>query len=316
MKTTQKLAALGLALLMTLCFALAEETQLPELPEGVVPVTWEPSAEHLIIGTEEARALYERIVAEDYPTMEELTASPVVAQIDALSAYYIAMYGNTLEIDTPERAALREDVKAQYLATGSARTASIDENGKHHYVYDGPLQQGFQMELVLGLPASGKSTFVTDPDSEAMGAFILDCDMVKELLPEFQETFGCAADAVHFESFYIMDQAMQEFLTGDLKGTNVILPIVATDLNELMETYIRPFEEAGYRVKVKFCHAEPNESAARVIMRSLSTGRIIRSFVAFGFGYAPEEVYNELSTMINSYGEPYGYEEEELAPAA
>ena len=36
-----------------------------------------------------------------------------------------------------------------------------------------------------------------------------------------------------------------------------------------------------------------------------------------GFGYGPEEVYNELASMINSNGEPYGYDvEEALAPAA
>jgi len=35
--------------------------------------------------------------------MEELKANPVVAQLDALSAYYKAMYGNTVEINTPER---------------------------------------------------------------------------------------------------------------------------------------------------------------------------------------------------------------------
>ncbi len=53
-------------------FAAAEEAPLPELPEGVRPVTWEVSPDHLMIETEEARALYEQITAGDYPTMEEL----------------------------------------------------------------------------------------------------------------------------------------------------------------------------------------------------------------------------------------------------
>ncbi len=83
--------------------AEAPAAALPELPEGVLPVTWDVSADHLMIETEEARELYERIVAEDYPSMEELRAHPVVAQLDALSAYYKALYGNTADIDTPER---------------------------------------------------------------------------------------------------------------------------------------------------------------------------------------------------------------------
>jgi len=304
---------------MTICgTAAAEKAELPELPEGVVPVTWEPSPEHLIIETEEARALYERIVAGDYPTMEELKASPVVAQLDALSDYYKAVYGNTMEISTPEREALREEIKEQFLSIGSARIAGVNpRTNKVRYSYDGPLSYDYQMILVLGLPASGKSSYLVDPISTVMGGFILDCDTVKELIPEFRETYGCAADAVHFESFEIMHRAMQEFLTGKMKGANVLLPIVASDLDELMETYIKPFEEAGYRVKAIFREAAPNEAAARVIMRDLATGRIINSAVAFSFGDKPEEVYNELSTMINSKGETYGFsEEEELEPAA
>ena len=115
----------------------------------------------------------------------------------------------------------------------------------------------------------------------------------------------------------IFDEAIKVFLAGDMKGTNAVLPIVGTDLDELMEKYIKPFEEAGYNVKVKFREAEPNEAAARVVMRELEGGQLINSAVAFNFGAGVADVYEELKDMINSYGEPYGYEEEEeLVPAA
>ena len=211
MKTNQRLFALVLALLMSLCVALAgmavaeaaeeagqesdvavdepaegaanDEAEADDaaaaLPEGVVPVTWEVTPEHPMIDTDEARALYQQFLAGDYLSMEELVANPVVQQLDALSAYYKSIYGNTADIDTPEREALREELKDWFLTLGSARTESVDENGKHHYVYDGPLNRDYQMILALGLPASGKSTFIADPDSEAMGAFILDPDVIK-----------------------------------------------------------------------------------------------------------------------------------------
>ena len=175
----------------------------------------------------------------------------------------------------------------------------------------------YQFELVLGLPASGKSTRIVDPDSEAMGAFILDPDVIKAELPEYKESHGAGADAIHFEGMNIFNEAIKAFTEGDMKGVNAILPIVSSDLDDLMETYIRPFEAAGYNVKVKFKDAEPNEAAARVVMRELRGGQLINSAVAFSFGYGPEEVYNELASMINSNGEPYGYDvEEALAPAA
>lgn len=308
---------LALALMpMTLAAGIAEEAA-AALPEGVVPVTWEVTPEHPMIDTDEARALYQRIRADDYPTMEELLADPVVAQLDALAAYYKSLYGNTVEINTPEREALREDILKHFLALGSARTESVDENGKHHYVYDGPLNRDFQMELVLGLPASGKSTLVADPDSEAMGAFILDPDVIKAMLPEYIESHGAAADAVHFEGMALFQRSFTEFLTGDMKGVNIVLPIVGTDLEEMLQQFILPFEAAGYNVKARFCPAKENEAAARVVMRELAGGQLINSAVAFNFGEGPENVYNALKDRINAKGEPYGYEEEAtLAPAA
>ena len=287
------------------------------LPEGVVPVTWEVSEDHLMIEGEEARALYERLVARDYLTIEELKANHVVAQLDALSAYYKALYGNTADIDTPERDALRQEIAEQFLGMGSARTDHLNEEGYPVYVYDGPLKSEYQFELVLGLPASGKSTRIVDPDSEAMGAFILDPDVIKAELPEYKESHGAGADAIHFEGMNIFNEAIKAFTEGDMKGVNAILPIVSSDLNDLMETYIRPFEAAGYNVKVKFREAKPNEAASRVVMRELRGGQLINSAVAFSFGDEVEAVYRELAAMINSKGEPYGYEvEEALAPAA
>ena len=319
---TRRILTMLLALLLaTVGACLAETAEAVDpaslLPEGVVPVTWEVSEDHLMIEGEEARALYERIVSGDYPTMEELRANPVVAQLDALSAYYKALYGNTADIDTPERKALREEILARFLSLGSARTDHLDENGFPVYVYDGPMKQEYWMELVLGLPASGKSTRIVDPDSEAMGAFILDPDVIKAELPEYKESHGAGADSIHFEGMVIFAEAVRAFTEGDMKGTNAIIPIVSSDLNELMDNYIHPFEEAGYTVKVVFREAEPNAAAARVVMRELRGGQLINSAVAFSFGYGPEEVYNVLAPMTNARGETYGYDvEEALAPAA
>ena len=326
MKTKLLMFLLVLALMLTgFCLAETTATEGAEqavdpaslLPEGVVPVTWDVSADHLMIEGEEARALYERFIEGDYLTMEELKANHVVAQLDALSAYYKALYGNTADIDTPERDALRKEITEQFLSLGSARTDHLDEHGFPVYVYDGPLKSEYQFELVLGLPASGKSTRIVDPDSEAMSAFILDPDVIKAELPEYKESHGAGADAIHFESMNIFNEAIKAFTEGDMKGVNAILPIVSSDLNDLLETYIRPFEAAGYNVKVKFREAKPNEAASRVVMRELQGGQLISSAVAFSFGDEVEAVYRELAAMINSKGEPYGYEvEEALAPAA
>ena len=194
---------------------------------------------------------------------------------------------------------------------GSADSVFDSATERYSYVYDGELEKGFKMELVLGLPASGKSTRVSDPDSEEMNAFILDVDIIKSMIPEYIGSHGAGADAIHFEGMLIFNEAVKEFLEGDMKGTNVILPIVAVDLDDLFENYIEPFEAAGYDVRAKFCDAEPNESLARVIMRELGDGgQLINSAVVSSFGYAPKEVYEELAPMTNAQGNLYGLEED------
>lgn len=64
-------------------------------------------------------------------------------------------------------------------------------------------------------------------------------------------------------------------------------------------------------MKAKFCPAKENKAAARVVMRELAGGQLIRSDVAFNFGAGPENVYNERKDRINACGEPYGFVEED-----
>ena len=273
------------------------------LEPGVVPITWVPSPDNLVIKTEEAKNLFQQIKEGKYPSLIELIDNPVISQIDSLSDYYKELYGNTADIQTPERLKLRKEILDKFLSIGSARKT---EKG---YIYDGPLEKGFQMELVLGLPAAGKSTRVTDPDSEKTKSFILDCDVIKDMIPEFIESHGGAADAVHLESMLIMDMAREELVNGKMKGTNLILPLVADDFDTLMSSYIKPFEEAGYNIRAKFLPCEINASMSRNIARELETGRIINSSVVFSFGEKPEEVYKILAPMINSKGFPYAIED-------
>ena len=299
----------------------------------VVPFSWQPSPDHLCIDTDEAREVYTRIINGDYFEVEELKNHNIVKQLDAISEYYRNKYGDTSKINTPERQELRKKIIKDFLAIGSAQPmAEQSRQPAEHlggqlmkrvkYSFTGPFKKEFKLELVLGLPAVGKSTYVVNPHSDKLDAFILDCDVIKELLPEYQESFGGAADAVHFESFAIRDKAMKEFLEGELKGRNIILPRVTTDFDGLMEKYIKPFEHAGYDVRAVYVDIPEKISVNRNVKRQLDSGRVFRSDVAFSFGEKPREVYERLKDMINSKGKPYGQpfeeveEEEEIEKAA
>lgn len=105
------------------------------LDPGVVPITWKPSPDHLIIESEEAKKLYTQIKSGNYPTLFDLLDNTVISQIDSLSNYYKELYGNTAEIETPERKNLRLEILNKFLAIGSSRKT---DKG---YVYDGPLKK-------------------------------------------------------------------------------------------------------------------------------------------------------------------------------
>lgn len=111
--TLKKLFSVAMALLvicvMTATVFAASKSDSAELPKGVVPLTWQPTPQNLALKTPEARKLYYQIKkANRYPSMKELKNSPVVAQLDALSNYYLTIYGNTADINTPERQELRD----------------------------------------------------------------------------------------------------------------------------------------------------------------------------------------------------------------
>ncbi|MBR1593041.1 MAG: hypothetical protein IJ666_08565 [Ruminococcus sp.] len=275
-----------------------ENLQTYPLPDGVVPVTWQPSPSHLIIDTDESRELYARIKSGSYPTIEELTENNTILQIDELSMYYLSLYGNTFYTDTPERTKLREDIKNQFLSSGSART----DGG--NITYDGELERNYQIELIVALPSSER-TKISDTDSEEMKAFILDDIFIKQLIPEFQESHGCASDAVLYECSSIMDEAAGEFLDGDMKGINLVYPVMSKDLNDLTKNYIKPFEKAGYNVRIIFAEREENIAVSRCIAYELETGNIISSVLMFAYSSKLSELYEQLCLMYNSYGEPY-----------
>ncbi len=275
------------------------------LPAGVAPVTWAPSSEKLMIQNEEAKALYDRIISGDYPTFEDLKKSPVIAWLDSLSAYYKDIYGSTVDINTPEREKLREELLKKFLSRGSAESSTDAKTGKKTYKNTGALKKDYKMELVLGLPASGKSSTVVNPDSEEMGAFILDPDDLKATIPEYVESHGAGADAIHFEGMMVTDSAIKEFTEGTKKGVNAIIPLVESSVDNLLEKYIRPFEAAGYEVTAKYVDVPVNVSMARNVARELEGGQLINSAVVFSFGDGPRKAYDELIKLKNIKGNSY-----------
>jgi hypothetical protein len=264
-------------------------------------LTKSPKNGKLVINSPEAVELYDRIKSGNYLSYEELLNNPVVKQMDKLSAQYDAKYGSTIDKNTPERKKSREEWKREFLKAGSF--TGKDASGKD--IFNGSVKRGYKMVIAIGLPASGKSTGIANPDSRETGAFVFDSDEVKKLIPEYKETNGGAANSVHKESKDILAKARDEFLTGGRKGDNLVVPVIGENLNDLRVKWIMPFEAAGYDVEVRYQDADPIESANRVISRAIATGRIIPSRVVLNYKDKPRGVYEELKKLKGKGGKPY-----------
>ncbi len=165
---------------------------------------------------------------------------------------------------TPERVSLQEDIREELMGLGSA---VIDKDGKTSYT--GAIKQEKRLDIVIGPPAAGKSSALADWLSQANGSRVLDSDMVKERLPEYEG--GLNSGYLHNESRYIWQRMMYEAAEN---GDNVVLPVVGGSLSSAQKN-ISLFEDAGYTVNVHFVTLERGKTLSRALGRFLFQGRYI-----------------------------------------
>lgn len=278
----------------------------PKNPDCSEGINYKGEKVGLTVQTKEAQQFYNDVSSGKLKSIEELKNDPVVQQLDSVSQECTeALGGETILDESPERQQLREEIKTEFLNNGSAR---LDDDG--NYVYDGEIKKEHKACVVIGLPAVGKSTLV-DPMSQEQGMFVLDNDMVKEMIPEFAATGGAAANAVHRESGIIQKNALNEFLNGDRNGDNLAIPIIGDNPKKVMDKYITDLESVGYDVEVKYVGGDPQVSCNRVVSRAVETGRIIQSKVVFDYGTKPAESYEWFKNQKGKNGKPYVREEKE-----
>ena len=174
----------------------------------------------------------------------------------------------TLEINTPERIKLREDIAAELYGKGA--------KNKNKQAY-----------IVIGAPASGKSS-LADPLAEKTGSLIIDSDMAKERLPEFIESNGKRADQVHTESQHIANKVLEVAIE---QGDNILLPIVGKSENSIMDRY-NMLKDAGYDVHLRLVYLPLEKTVERAVNRYRETGRLVPlDYVVNEVGYKPLQNY-------------------------
>lgn len=275
----------------------------PVDPEHSTGINYKGHEVGLKIQSAEAQKLFNRLQDKnDRVSMDELRNSPVVRELDEISDRVTeAIGGFTVNINTPEREELRQEIRERFLSLGSAR---IDPETGKTVAFDGEVRREHKCVVYTGLPAAGKSS-VVDPLSQETGAFVFDNDTIKGMIPEFEATGGAAAGAVHKESSKIQKACLREFMKGGSRnGDNIAYPTIGEDSEDLLDK-IHMFEEAGYEVEVRCLNAPAEMSVGRAVARGIETGRIIHSSVIMKYGDGPTVAYHALEKYDQEHGTKY-----------
>lgn len=157
----------------------------------------------------------------------------------------------TINIKTPERNTLRNALANISYGEG----ASIKEK---------------RIDLVLGPPASGKSSKLVDPLAKKYGSIIIDSDKIKELSPEYKN--GIGSQALHKESSLIADEMILEKALSN--NDNIVFPRLGKN-SKKMEILIDKLSEYGYQVHLHYMDLPIDKAVERAIKRFNETGRFI-----------------------------------------
>jgi len=166
---------------------------------------------------------------------------------------------------------------------------------KGNDVFGGKVKQEKRLDIVMGLPGSGKSTVVVNPLSKEFGSIVVDSDRVKTRL-------ASPADAmkVHDLSSDITESDL--FLKALRNGDNIVLPKVGGKLVSLQQMADLA-KSKGYEVHLHHVAVSPETSLARTQQRAIDTGRVISPDTVKSYGNRPAENFNILkeSPTYKSY---------------
>ena len=182
-----------------------------------------------------------------------------------------------------DREGIQNGVYNRLQKSGSAVT---DESG--HVSLTGEIRREKRLDIVIGLPASGKSSAIVEPISEQYNSRIIDSDEAKKLLPEYNDGWG--AGIVHTESQLIADR---QFQTAIQNGENITYPRVGGDCAELTDI-IAAVKKKGYSVYIHFNELDRNKALGRMINRFLETGRYIKPELVTKYGGSISSTYETL----------------------
>lgn len=149
----------------------------------------------------------------------------------------------------------------------------------------------FRADIVMGLPAAGKSSAVVNSLKDKYGSFEFDNDEIKKLLPGYNE-YG--PTYVHADSKAVQKHALKSFgKDGEFNGANLAIPIIGSTVDKV-DYWIKNLQTAGYDIHIHHVGISNEESLNRAVARAIEHGRYIPLGTIKDYGEKPKSVYEQL----------------------
>lgn len=244
--------------------------------------------------SDEMQDVLDKCSAGEYVDIDEVNATPEMKAAES------CVSNSTPTINLKDREPIQNHVFETLMNYGSI---SLDESGKPlvdshgNTIYNNDVERGRRLDIVIGLPASGKSSAIVDTISYEHHSMLIDNDEAKRQFPEFNKGWG--ANTVHKES-QIVEQAV--FKQALSEGRNIVLPKVGSDAGKLLKSYISYAKDAGYKINVHFVDLDRNKALGRMMGRFIHTGRylspkLIDKYANERDGNRIAQAYEELKMM-------------------
>ena len=244
--------------------------------------------------SDEMQDVLDKCSAGEYVDIDEVNATPEMKAAES------CVSNSTPTINLKDREPIQNHVFETLMNYGSI---SLDESGKPlvdshgNTIYNNDVERGRRLDIVIGLPASGKSSAIVDTISYEHHSMLIDNDEAKRQFPEFNKGWG--ANTVQKES-QIVEQAV--FKQALSEGRNIVLPKVGSDAGKLVKSYISYAKDAGYKINVHFVDLDRNKALGRMMGRFIHTGRylspkLIDKYANERDGNRIAQAYEELKMM-------------------
>lgn len=217
--------------------------------------------------SDELQDILDRCERGEYVSVEEINNTPEMKTAASCVSH------QTPTFQMKDREQIEDHVFEILSNYGSV---SLDDDGKPQVdgagntIYNGDVERGSRLDIVIGLPASGKSSAIVDTISYTNRSMLIDNDEAKRLFPEFNKGWG--AGVVHAESQMVERSVYLDALNS---GKNIVLPKVGSDAAKLIQDYILPAKNKGYKVNVHFVDLDRSKSLGRMLNRFIHKGRYL-----------------------------------------